>query len=598
MAIQPNSSFPPVPLHECSIFTRLLSNSTNDPNFVGNFQASAPVYVDAATEIALTRSALKTLALEFAWALTKVESVGGKKAPRLKRGDVLLIFSDNSLAYPVVMFGAFAAGLCCTLVNIAYTAGELAHQYNDSGAKTVLTTPKYFKVVQEMFNNVLGLKWDDWRSKVVIIPDDFGWVTKDGKSGNPVFNEASESLLRLDDMLGIGSISEEEKLNGSETAFMCYSSGTTGKPKGVETTHQNAVAILDMSFYLAALVPGVDSVLAILPFYHIYGAVFLVLFSVYRGIKCVIMPRFDPEQYCMNVEKFNITMAMVVPPVLVVLSRHPAVDKYDLSSLKWVYSGAAPLGAALQAQVYRLLSKRKPGSTIHVIQGYGLTESTGASHLMPLWFDKPKPGSVGVLLGNLQGRLVDPNHDGEDHLAKDVKEGEPGELWMRGPSIMKGYLNNPTANKNSITADGYFKTGDIAIRDEDGFYYIVNRKKELIKYKGFQVAPAELEGVLLTHPDIADVGVIGIEDIEEATELPRAYIVHANPSKVSTDENRQAFSKSVAKWLENKVARHKYLRGGVVLIDEIPKSASGKILHRHLRDLAKREQPSALKSKL
>jgi len=154
---------------------------------------------------------------------------------------------------------------------------------------------------------------------------------------------------------------------------------------------------------------------------------------------------------------------------------------------------------------------------------------------------------------------------------------------------MKGYLNNPSATKNAITPDGWFKTGDVAIRDKDGFYYIVDRRKELIKYKGFQVPPAELESVLLTHPDIADAAVIGLESVSEATELPRAYIVHAHPEKIKTAKAKLEFGNSVIKWMETKVARHKFLRGGVGIIDVIPKSAAGKILRRELRERAKQE---------
>jgi 4-coumarate--CoA ligase len=218
--------FPPVPLYECSIFTRLFSNPTNDPNFVGNFPADAPAYVDAATGTTLTRSRLKRLSLEFGWALTKAESAGGKKAPRMKRGDVALIFSPNSLAYPVVMLGAIAAGLCCTLANNGYTASELAHQYTDSGAKVIITTLECFGVVREMFDRVLGLKKEDWKTKVVIIPDSFGWVSGVASDARSAPKEVAD-LLRMEEMLNISALKEEEKFDGRlthETAFMCYSS--------------------------------------------------------------------------------------------------------------------------------------------------------------------------------------------------------------------------------------------------------------------------------------------------------------------------------------------------------------------------------------
>ncbi|KAF7326085.1 Amp binding protein [Mycena kentingensis (nom. inval.)] len=226
-----------------------------------------------------------------------------------------------------------------------------------------------------------------------------------------------------------------------------------------------------------------------------------------------------------------------------------------------------------------------------------MTELSPTTHILPIADSVRKMGSIGTLLPNLRARLV---RDDET----DVADGEPGELWIHGPTVMKGYLNNAAATLDCVTPDGWFKTGDVAIRDGEGFYYIVDRKKELIKYKGFQgvfggvfglkmtplaVPPAELEGVLLTHPEIADAAVIGVEDTIQATELPRAYIVHAAPQNIKTPSARAAFARSVVKWMEGQVARHKFLRGGVVVIDAIPKSAAGKILRRELRELAKRE---------
>ncbi|KAJ8076858.1 hypothetical protein PM082_001281 [Marasmius tenuissimus] len=341
--------------------------------------------------------------------------------------------------------------------------------------------------------------------------------------------------------------------------------------------------MVEPAFYQAS--PEKDRMLAILPYYHIFGFAKALLYTFFVGVQTVIQPRFEPVEFCVNIEKYKITFALVVPPVLVLLARHEAVDKYDISSLKYLVSGAAPLGGPLvKAVKARIAGRWKVDVTIS--QGYGLTETSPTTNLLPANDDVRKIGSIGTLLPNLEARLV--ADDEGDHII-DAAEGQPGELWVRGPTIMKGYLNNPTATKNSITPDGWFKTGDIAIRDKDGFYYIVDRRKELIKYKGFQVPPAELESVLLTHPDIADAAVIGIDSVAEATELPRAYVVAANPAKLTTQDSKFAFGQSVAKWMESKVAKHKYLRGGVVVIDAIPKSAAGKILRRELRDRAKTE---------
>ncbi|KAF7341954.1 AMP binding protein [Mycena sanguinolenta] len=243
--------------------------------------------------------------------------------------------------------------------------------------------------------------------------------------------------------------------------------------------------------------------------------------------------------------------------------------------------GAAPVGPDLVQDVRkRLLAKRPPGAICMITQGYGLTETTVTAHCLHFSDAERKMGSIGKLLANVEARLVR-----NDEGTIDAEDGSPGELW--------GYLNNPLATTNSITPDGWFKTGDILFRDKDSFFYVVDRKKELIKYKGFQVAPAELESVLLTHPEIADAAVIGVESREQATELPRGYVVHARPLEIQTSAQKTEFLQGVEKWMELKVAKHKFLRGGIVLIDAVPKSASGKILRRELRELAKQEKVNA-----
>ncbi|KAF8622704.1 hypothetical protein AX15_006795 [Amanita polypyramis BW_CC] len=369
----------------------------------------------------------------------------------------------------------------------------------------------------------------------------------------------------MEDLLKLGTLTEEEKFDGRlahETVYICYSSGTMGKPKGVETTHQNLTTVLDIVFPVFPPVTyGKSKILGILPFYHIYGAVKLLHFPFSCGTPVIIQPRFDPIQFCANVERYRITICLAVPPVLVVLARHPVIDKYDLSSLEVLFSGAAPLGAALtKAVLERLLAKRNGKNNISVMQGYGLTETSPTTHMVPIQDATRKVGSVGVLLPNLEARIV---VDGEGNGDIDAEEGQPGELWVRGPSIMKSYLGNKAATNDAFTPDRWFKTGDVAKRDPEGFYYIVDRRKELIKYKGFQVPPAELESILLAHPDIADVAVIGIYSAKEATELPRAYVVHATPDAIKSEDRKITFCREVEDWIRRKVARHKYLRGGM-----------------------------------
>ncbi|KAH9485035.1 4-coumarate--CoA ligase-like 7 [Psilocybe cubensis] len=571
------SPYPSQPLYNHSVFSHLFFSDPKYPNKVGGYPGSSPAFIDAPTGTSISRSQLKNFALSLAYGIKKTFSA--------KRGDTILVFSQNSLTWPVVVFGAVAAGLRCTLANSAYNARELAFQYTDSGANLIFASEEGVATARETLKS-LGLSADDANKRIVVMATGLGWA---GGPSTPI-TPASKGLLTVSDLLGLGSIREEEKFEGKlahETVYLCYSSGTTGKPKGVETTHRNICSVLECVRPVFPEIGSNDTMLGVLPFYHIYGAVKLLHFPFQCNTPVAVMPRFDPEQFCANVERYNATVALIVPPVLVVLARHPAVDKYDMSSMQTLLSGAAPLGAALTKQVQsRLITKRKGKGPVYILQGYGLTETSPTTHIVPIEGAETKLGSIGVLLPGLEARLV---VDGDGNGDIDAAEGQAGEIWIRGPTVMKGYLNNPAATKEAITPDGWFKTGDIATRDADGYYRVVDRRKELIKYKGFQVPPAELESVLLTHPEIADVAVIGVDSAKEATELPRAYVVHARPEEMKTEAQRIAFSEDVKQWIQSKVARHKYLRGGVVVIDIIPKSAAGKILRRELRDKAKEE---------
>lgn len=291
------------------------------------------------------------------------------------------------------------------------------------------------------------------------------------------------------------------------------------------------------------------------------------------------MPKFDIEQFCKLVQDEKITFSYVVPPVILLLSKHPIVEKYDLSSIRMMSSGAAPLTKELVDAVHRR-------TKLKVKQAYGLSETSPTTHAQPWdrWYTTI--GAVGTLVPNITAKYMSPDE-------KELPCGEVGELWMKGPNIFKGYLNNPEGTKNALTEDGYFKTGDVGYQDKHGNFYITDRIKELIKYKGFQVPPAELEGILSDNDKIDDVAVIGIYKEQDATEVPRAYIV---PKKGV--EAGKALEKEIMDWLASKVANHKRLRGGVRFVDEIPKSVSGKILRRVLKAKAQEEEKASPKAKL
>ncbi|KAH9996648.1 AMP binding protein [Russula compacta] len=554
------SPLPNLSLVSQSLWTFIFRTTQHDPNL--------PAFIEASTGRVLSRADVHDLSLEFAHGIRTTLPQGS----RLFRGDTAMIFSPNSIAWPIALFGLIAGGVRSTLANSAYTPTELAFQYNDSHARVVFSHPDLVPVVFAMFKHI-GVSEDEARRQLVVLDL---W-------GNGAEVAHKYGVLWLGDLLGHGSLSEEEKFFGSqagETLLLCYSSGTTGKPKGVETTHRNLTSMLPMFKAVLSSLPSRQDVgLGVLPCYHIYGMVTLMLYPIFSGFPVVILPKFNPEQFFQVIERYKVTIGFVVPPILLVLLHHPATNKYDLRSLKLLVSGAASLSAGVVDLAVKKLNSL--GATVAITQGYGLTETSPVTHLLPAKDCLRKVGSIGVVLPNLEARLVASD---EDDII-DAAPGERGELWVRGPTVMKGYLNNTAATANSITADGWFKTGDVAVRDEEGYYKIVDRKKELIKYKGFQVPPAELESVLLQHPEIVDAAVIGVDDPAQATELPRAYIVH----RAGATNAPTSFPKDVQLWIEARVAKHKFLRGGVVIINAIPKSAAGKILRRELRERAKSE---------
>ncbi|KAI1263007.1 hypothetical protein F5Y18DRAFT_438496 [Xylariaceae sp. FL1019] len=368
-----------------------------------------------------------------------------------------------------------------------------------------------------------------------------------------------------------------------DLTFLVYSSGTTGLPKGVQLTHTNIIAnIAQLEFadrfnavYHSGGPDGKgDKQLAILPFFHVYGLTVIALAALRMGLMTIVLPKFDLERACQVIQEYGVTFASIPPPVVLALAKSPIVSKYDLSSVRFLNSGAAPLGRDLVEMVWDRL-------TIPIMQGYGLSETspTLTKGLISDW--KRYNGSVGKLLPNVEAKIVDPD-------GKESASGQEGEVLVKGPNVFPGYLNRPELHKDTFSEDGYFKTGDIGYFDPKGNLYITDRVKELIKYKGFQVAPAELEGLLLGHDEVADACVIPAHDKQRETEVPRAYIV-MKPGLARDD----AKAAEIVEWLDARVAQHKKLRGGVRFIDEIPKNASGKLLRRILKEQAKAEDRAA-----
>jgi acyl-CoA synthetase (AMP-forming)/AMP-acid ligase II len=452
----------------------------------------------------------------------------GLAARGLGRGDVVGLYLPNLPEYAVAFHGVCTAGATNTTVNPLYTARELTHQLNDSGARILITVPPFLDVAREAAGAV-GVE------EIFVVGE-------------------AEGATPFADLIGDPSDVPSPAIDPAEdVAVLPYSSGTTGLPKGVMLTHRNLVANLMQT--QAPLATTADDVLiAVLPFFHIYGQTVIMNLGLRAGAQVVTMPRFDLDQFLGLIAERGVTRAYVVPPIALALAKHPAVDAADLSSLTLIMSGAAPLGAELTAQVAERVG-------CPVMQGYGMTETSPVTHMVPPTDTAGRGGKIGVPLPDTEARVVDPK-TGED--------AERGELWIRGPQVMKGYLNNAEATADTIDAEGWLHTGDVAEVDADGHFEIVDRLKELIKYKGFQVPPAELEALLLAHPAIADAAVIGVPD-EEAGELPKAFVVAGD--EVSDEE--------IMDFVAEQVSPQKQVRL-IERVEEIPKSPSGKILRRVL----------------
>jgi acyl-CoA synthetase (AMP-forming)/AMP-acid ligase II len=463
----------------------------------------------------------------------------GLAARGFGKGDVLAVYMPNLPEYAVVLHAVASTGGKCTTMNPLYTANEVAHQLEDSGARFLVSVGPMLDVAKEAAASA-GIE------EVFVVGE-------------------AEGATPLAELMGDLAEAPEPDIDPREDlAVLPYSSGTTGLPKGVMLSHHNLVANLSQ-MQDAFPIAEDDVLVGVLPFFHIYGMVVIMNQGLRSGATIVTMPRFDLDQFLGLIAEHGVTRAYVVPPIALALAKHPAVDGHDLSSIQTVMSGAAPLGAELAEAVAKRLD-------CTVVQGYGLTETSPVTHVIRPDGEN-RPGSIGQALPNTECRLVDPES------GQDVDEGEPGELWIRGPQVMKGYLNNEEATRHTVDDDDWLHTGDIGVVDSDGFFQIVDRLKELIKYKGFQVAPAELEALLITHPDVQDVAVIGVPD-EECGELPKAYVVPAGES-LDADE--------LMEWCGGKVSPQKKIRL-VETIDAIPKSASGKILRRELKE---REKSSA-----
>ncbi|MFD4292268.1 AMP-binding protein [Rhodococcus sp. NPDC058532] len=474
--------------------------------------------------------------------IAKINAVAGALAARgLSVGDVVGLHSPNSPEFAVAFHGILRGGGTATTINALYTAADIAKQLKDSGAKALFTVSPMLAQAVTAAEQV-GIPAE----RVIVL---------DGAEGH----------LSLADLIAEDVSAPTVAFDpATQVAVLPYSSGTTGNPKGVELSHRNLVANV-CQVGLPVPVRADDRVLAVLPFFHIYGLTVLLNLSLYQRASLVTMAKFDLSKFLTLVSGKKCTFVFVAPPVALALAKHPMVDEHDLSSVRTIVSGAASLDEELGNAVAARLGTR-------VLQGYGMSELSPVSHIIGVDELEVSLSSIGKPLPNTENKIVDPATGAEIAVPAEGRS-EPGELWVKGPNVMLGYLNNDAATAETLDADGYLHTGDVAVVDADLNVYIVDRLKELIKYKGYQVPPAELESLLLTHPQIADAAVIGVRDAE-GEEVPKAFVVLQAGAELTADE--------VMAFVAERVSPHKKVRR-VQFIDTVPKSSAGKILRKDLR---------------
>ena len=455
----------------------------------------------------------------------------------IQKGDRVTIFMPNSIEFVIAFYGTLKAGGVVNPINAGSKEREVRFQVNDSGATAVLYQEALAPVVE-------AVRGDLTKVRVFAVT---------GKT-------APEGVERLDDLAAeAGSVSVAVGMD--DLAALPYTSGTTGFPKGVMLTHANLTAN-QQQFFAAVPVRRDDVFLNVLPYFHIYALNLLMTGAISLGATQVAMSRFDMVEYCTLVERHRATVCFIVPPIVLGLAMSPEVEKHDFSSVRFFFSGAAPLAPDPARRMMQRLGKP-------LIQGYGLTETSPVTHANPI--DAAVLESIGPAVVGTEDKIVD-----LETGTKTLADGEVGEICVRGPQVMRGYWNKPQDTADVIR-DGWFHTGDVGRRDDKGYVFIVDRKKEFIKYKGFGVGPAEVEAVLCEHPAVADAGVIGKPN-EEAGEIPKAF--------VQLRPNTQATADELIAFVKERISDYKRVRE-VEFIDKVPRTASGKILRR---ELAERER--------
>lgn len=466
-----------------------------------------------------------------------------------KKGDVMGMIVPNIPEFPIAFLGACGVGVTITTMNPTYRPEEIARQLENSGTRYVMTIGLFLQNIKQACEIYTGVE------KIIVI----------GMDDIPEDCASFLNMMIYDD----GTLYDQrEKIDVYEdTAALPYSSGTTGPPKGVSLTHYNMVSnVAQLNHPRVTMLRTTDPsapqevTVAVLPFFHIYAMNTIMTMGLQIGAKIVTLPKFEPEEYIQALVTYKPTWLNMVPPLVSFLATHPAVKSSHLSSVVAVTGGAAPFGPAL---IEKFKEKCAPNE-IKFREGFGMTESSPVTHFQP--DEGAILGGCGVPIPNTIAKIIDID------TGKALGPNEDGELCVAGPQVMKGYYRNEKATKKTVI-NGWLHTGDIARYTEDKQFFIVDRLKELIKVKGLQVAPSELEDLIRRHPGVNDVAVVGVPD-ERSGELPRAYVVR---------KNRNVMEQSIIDWVAERVAPHKKLGAGVMFVETLPKNQTGKILRRELK---------------
>ena len=466
----------------------------------------------------------------------------GFRAIGLTSGDRVGLFVPNCPEYEFAFYAASKLGAIATPLNPSYTGREIGYQLNDAGATVLLTHERLWPIVAPVRQQLSSVK------QIVVV----GTRPPDAAADVQSYEEVTSRVL---------ASSLEIEVDPGELVALPYSSGTTGLPKGVMLTHRNLVCN-HIQFSTAAGLGPRDTYLVYLPLSHIYGVALMGL-ALYSGATQILMERFDLETVARLIPKYSVTVLYVVPPVLLALANAPNLDPAHFRSLRYMLSAAAPLAPDVARRVEERFN-------VPVIQAYGMTEASPDTHHSPLERAKMRLESVGVPVADTEQRVVDVV-EGQRVL----EPGEVGEVVVRGPQVMRGYWNAPEETARTVS-DGWLHTGDIGYVDADGYLFIVDRKKEMIKYKSFSIAPADLEAVLMQHPDVADCAVIGVPDME-CGELPKAFVVPRSGMTIDVS--------SLDQFVAERVAGYKRIRF-FETVTAIPRTPSGKILRRLLKQKA------------